>query len=53
MSDLKPVTSAESVLANVISNNANALNNFPNSANLDELDEFYDVPLEEFLYHDQ
>ena len=53
MSDLKPVTSAESVLANVISNNANALNNFPNSANLDELDEFYDVPLEEFLYHAQ
>ncbi|KAG0688025.1 hypothetical protein C6P40_001519 [Pichia californica] len=47
---LKPVGSAESVLANVISNNANALNNFSLETE-EKLDEYFDVPLEEFLYH--
>lgn len=49
MSELKPVSSPAAILSSVISNNANALNNF--EIKTEEIDEFFDVPLEEFLYH--
>lgn len=49
MSELKPVSSGSAILANVISNNANALNNF--GLENEDFDEFFDVPLEEFLHH--
>ncbi|GAV28244.1 hypothetical protein PMKS-001714 [Pichia membranifaciens] len=49
MSELKSVSSPAAILSGVISNNANALDNFEIKA--DEVDEFFDVPLEEFLYH--
>jgi len=48
MEEIKPVSSPAEILSAVISNNANALNNFPLE---DGFDEFNDVPLEEFLYH--
>lgn len=49
MSELKPVQSPGSVISNIISNNANALDNF--ALENDDFDEFLDVPLEEFLHH--
>lgn len=49
MSELKPVSSPSIILSNVISNNANALDNF--EIQDEEVQEFFDVPLEEFLYH--
>lgn len=49
MSELKPVQSPGSVISNIITNNANALDNF--ALENDDFDEFLDVTLEEFLHH--
>lgn len=51
MSILTPTKSPSSILADVISNNATALENFAlEHETNEEVDEFFDVPLEEFLY---
>lgn len=49
-SQLHPVSSASLILSNVISNNANVLNNFALDGALHRDQEFNDVSLEEFLY---
>jgi hypothetical protein len=48
MTSLKPVSSAADIVSSIISNNANALNNFQLETDKDILEE--NIPLEEYLY---
>lgn len=56
MSKNDPISPVASIISNVISNNANALNNFEvpiskvETYDDEPLNEYFDIPLEEFLY---